>query len=174
LKNLLHYKFTDKEIKELLDSIIIIVDTREKSNQHIVDYFRKKEVPFRFQKMDTGDYTAMLPANPDLGLPRDLYFDIVVERKANIDEFAQNTKEDRFENELIRSQGMKFLLVIEDTYENLLNGSYRSKYKPQALLGRLKAFESKYGFTTVFMDKRLMGNYLYHHLYYQIRNQLKN
>ena len=170
---MLHYKFTDKEIKILLDSLIIIVDTREKSNQHIIDYFHKKEVPFKFQKIDTGDYSAMVPANPEIGLPRDLYFDIVVERKANIDEFAQNTKEDRFENELIRSQGLNFTLVIEDTYENLLNGAYRSKYKPQALLGRLKAFEAKYGFTTVFMDKRLMGNWVYHHLYYQIRNQLK-
>jgi ERCC4-type nuclease len=173
LKDLLHYKFTDKEIKTILDSLILIVDTREKSNQHIVDYFRKKEVPFKFQKLDTGDYAAMIPANPELGLLRDLYFDIVIERKANIDEFAQNTKEDRFENELIRSHGMNFLLVIEDTYENLLNGVYRSKYKPQALLGRLKAFEARYGFNTVWMDKKLMGNFIYHHLYYQVRNLLK-
>lgn len=170
---MLHYRYNDKEIKNLLDSLVIIVDTREKVNQHVLDYFRKKEVPFKFQKMDTGDYTAMIPANPELGISRDLYFPIVIERKANIDEFAQNTKEERFENELIRSQHMNFLLVIEDTYENLLNGAYRSKYTPQALLGRLKAFEARYGFNTVFMDKKLMGNYIFHHFYYQIRNVLK-
>lgn len=171
--NSLHFKFTDKELKTLLDSLVIIVDTREQKNTHILDYFRKKEITFKFQTMKTGDYSAYIPANPELGLPRDLYFDVVVERKANIDEFAQNTKEERFENELIRSQHMNFLLIIEDTYENLLNGAYRSKYSPQALLGRLKAFEARYGFNTVFMDKKLMGNYIFHHFYYQIRNVLK-
>jgi ERCC4-type nuclease len=94
----------------LLDSLVIIVDTREQKNTHILtDYFRKKEITFKFQTMKTGDYSAYIPANPELGLPRDLYFDVVVERKANIDEFAQNTKEERFENELIRSPAYEFL-----------------------------------------------------------------
>src|SRR5437764_13115639 len=78
----LHFRFTDKELKTLLDSLVIIVDTREQKNTHILDYFRKKEITFKFQTMKTGDYSAYIPSNPELGLPRDLYFDVVVERKA--------------------------------------------------------------------------------------------
>ena len=157
----------------ILDSVIIIVDTREKANSFILDYFRKKDIQYKFQTMKTGDYSAFVPKNEELGIMRDLYFDCVVERKNSIDEFAQNTKEDRFENELIRSHNMSFILVIEDKYENLLNANYRSQYKPQALLGRLKTFEARYDFTTVWMDKKLMGNFIYYHLYYHIRNYLK-
>jgi len=37
-----------------------------------------------------GDYLVMLPANPGAGIIRDLYFegDIMIERKANLDELA--------------------------------------------------------------------------------------
>ncbi|WEG13983.1 ERCC4 domain-containing protein [Pullulanibacillus sp. KACC 23026] len=171
--NALNFRYTDKELKTILDSLIIIIDTREKGHSVITEYLRFKNIPFKFQKLNTGDYSAMLPANPELGIIRDTYFNIVIERKNSIDEFAQNTKEDRFENELIRSHGMNFLLVIEDTYENLINGKYRSKYDPKALLGRLKTFEARYNFNTVFMERKLMGNFVYHHLYYQVRNVLK-
>ena len=169
----MHYKYTDKEINELLKSLVIIQDTREKSAKHITDYFDSKKINYVVDKLSTGDYSCYLPENKALGIERDTYFDILVERKNSIDEFAGNTKEDRFENELIRSQSKDFILVIEDSYDNLVNGVYRSQYKPQALLGRLKSFESKYGFNTLFMEKRYMGNFIYHHIYYKVRNILK-
>ena len=40
-----NYYYTDKEIKAILDSIIIIIDTRENDNKHIIDYFDKYEQP---------------------------------------------------------------------------------------------------------------------------------
>ena len=38
------YKYTDSEERELLDSIVILVDTREKVNDHITDYFDKHHI----------------------------------------------------------------------------------------------------------------------------------
>jgi ERCC4-type nuclease len=172
--NALSYKFTEKEIKEILKTLTLIVDSREKANTHILDYFRKKEIPFILRGMKTGDYSAFIPKNEEFGIMRDLHFNVVVERKNNIDEFAQNTKEDRFENELIRSHNLNFVLMIEDNYENLINGKYRSQYQPKALLGRLKTFEARYGFNTVFIDKKLAGNFIFHHLYYHAREFLKH
>ena len=171
--NGLHFKYTDKEIKEILKTLVLTVDSREKVNQHVLDYFRKKDVPFVIRTIKTGDYSAYVPKNLELGFVRDTYFDIVVERKNSIDEFIGNIKEDRFENELIRSKNMNFILVIEDTYENLINGVYRSEYKPPSLLGRLKTFEARYDFNTVFVSDKLIGNFIYHHLYYQVRELLK-
>lgn len=168
------FKYTDTEIKKLLASIIILVDTREQVNNHITDYFNSKKIVFKSQKMDTGDYGIMLPSNPELGIMRDMYFPVVVERKNSIDEVASNIKEDRFENELIRSQSSNFLLLIEDSYKNLITGNYRSQYAAKTLLARIKTFESRYKFTTVFMDKSLTGNYIFHHLFYQAREILKS
>lgn len=170
------YKYTDKEITELLKTIIILVDTREQKNEHILQYFDSKGIAYKEHKQDTGDYSVMLPKNEDSGIHRDFYFPVVVERKNSIDELAGTIKErTRFENELIRGQMQKFLLMVEDPngYENLILGKYQSQYEPKALLGSLKSFEARYGFTTVFIPKKAAGNYLYHHFYYQVRNLLK-
>jgi ERCC4-type nuclease len=169
-----HYKYTDKEMKELLRSITVLVDTREQQHQHILDYFDSKKIPYKFIKIEVGDYAVSLPANPELGIIRDMYFPIAVERKNSVDELVQSIKNRvRFENELIRSKEIKFILMVEDTYENLVVGNYRSQYNPRALLASLKTFEARYGFTTVFVPRKFTGNYVFHHLYYHVRNCLK-
>lgn len=175
--SLIHFRYSDKELKTLLDSLVIIVDTREQVNQHVLDYFRKKEVTFKFQAMKTGDYSAMIPKNDELGIARDIYLKAVVERKNGVDELVESIKDrTRFENELIRGSRIPFRLIVEDLkgYEKILNGKYRSKYKPESLLGSLKSFEARYNFTTVFIDPKTTGNYVYHHLLYYARELLKN
>jgi ERCC4-type nuclease len=170
------YKYTDKEITELLKTIVILTDSREQKNSHILEYFNSKSIAYKENKQDTGDYSVMLTKNEAYGIHRDFYFPVAVERKNSVDELAQTIKErDRFENELIRSQTMKFLLMVEDPngYENLILGKYQSQYEPKALLGSLKSFEARYGFSTVFIPKKVAGNFLYHHFYYQVRNYLK-
>lgn len=170
------YKFTDKEITELLKTIVILVDSREQKNDHILEYFKAKSIAYKEGKQDTGDYSVMLPKNETVGIQRDIYFPIAIERKNSVDELASSIKErTRFENELIRSQKLQFLLMVEDAngYENLILGKYQSQYEAKALLGSLKSFEARYGFATVFIPKKTAGNYLYHHFYYQVRNYLK-
>lgn len=174
--NTIHYRFTDKELKTLLDSLVIIVDTREQKNTHILNYFQKKNVPFKLRTMKTGDYSAMIPANSELGLTRDLYFSAAIERKNGVDELVESIKDrQRFENELIRSTKHPFRMIVEDLhgYEKILMGNYRSKYEPKSLLGSLKTFENRYNFTTVFLDPKTSGNYILHHFLYFAREQLK-
>ena len=78
------FRFSDKEKEELVKSIVILVDTREQSCQHITDYFDKKGIPYKKKALKYGDYSFYIKANPELSIPRDLYFDmngIVIERK---------------------------------------------------------------------------------------------
>lgn len=158
----------------LMGSMTILLDTREQSNGHIVQYLDSKQIRYRQNKLDTGDYSCMIPQNVEMGIVRDMYLPVAVERKNSIDELAQSIKEERFEAELIRSQRLAhFHLVVEDSYENLIMGNYRSQYKPKALLGRLKSFETRYGFSTTFIQKNYVGNFIFHHLYYLARNKLK-
>lgn len=171
----MNYSYTKEEMKRLLKASTILVDSREKENMHITRYFDKQGIKYQEKKLHTGDYTLVIGTDEELGIMKETYFPIVIERKNSIDELAQSIKENRFENEMIRAKGnnLKFILLVEDTYEHLILGYYRSKYEPKALLARLKAFEARYGFETIFLDKKLSGNFIYHTLYYQVREFLK-
>ena len=77
---------------ELVKSIVILVDTREKENQHILDYFDKKGIKYKKRALEYADYSFMIPENEALNIPRDLYFDkeCVVERKGSLEELSTN------------------------------------------------------------------------------------
>lgn len=175
---MIRYQYTEKEITEILKTMVIIVDTREQKNDHIISYLKKKNVPIETKKLDFGDYSCMIPGNKDLNIPRNIYLNSAVERKANVDEICGNLQKDTqtaFENELIRSQQGKFVLMVEqsDFYTKLCKGEYRSKYDPKALLARLKSFEAKYNFEIVPISKVEAGNWIYHRFYYELRHYLK-
>lgn len=169
----MYFKYSDTELKKLAKSLVITYDTREQENSHILEYFDNKKIAYKKEKMNTGDYGIFLPQSEELSVVRDTYFECVVERKNSIDELASSIKEERFENELIRSQGLNFIVLVEDMYENLVNGNYRSQYNKDALIARIKSFEARYGFTTVFVPKLFSGHYIQRHLLYMARNELK-
>lgn len=175
---MIRFQRSDTEIKEILKTLVIIYDTREQKNSHILDYLTKREIVHVKEKLDFGDYCAMIPANPQYGIHRNIYLNSVVERKANIDEICgnlQKSTQQAFENELIRSQQGKFVLMVEqlDFYTKLIHGDYRSQYEPKALLARLKSFEAKYNFNIVPVQKNEAGNWIYYRFYYEARNLLK-
>lgn len=168
------FKYTDTELKKLLSSMVVLIDTREQVNQHIEDYMISNSIPYRAEKLEIGDYAALIPQNIEFGIYRDIYFPCVIERKNSIDELASSIKEERFENELIRAQKSRFTLLVEGSYSDLVHGNYRSQYNPKALLARIKTFEARYRFNTTFLqNKQLSGHFIYTHLYYHVRAELK-
>jgi ERCC4-type nuclease len=176
----LKYRFTDTEIKKLMsENLKIIVDTREQENQHILDYFNKHKVKYEVKKLNTGDYSIKLIACPEMGLARDCYIPVTIEKKNSIDELASSFKaRTRFESEFIRAagSGTKIFLLVEDAqgYENIINHKYRSEYDPKALMASLLTFESRYNFTTMFVDKKYSGNRIYYTLRYNLYQFLKS
>ena len=81
-----NYRYTKSEQQILLNSIKILIDTREKNNKHITDYLDRKEVKYKSKKLEFGDYSFMLPQNKELGIMKDIYFnnEIYIERKENL------------------------------------------------------------------------------------------
>jgi ERCC4-type nuclease len=159
------YKYTNTEIKALLSSIVMLVDSREQENKHIIDYFESKKIPYETKKLDYGDYAAYLPQNEDLGLIRDLYLAAAIERKNSVDELVSTIKErTRFENELIRAQRFPFFILVEDPdgYQNIIKGNYRSEYQARALLGSLKAWISNSFCCTTYYRELHLPSFLLH------------
>src|SRR5574344_863812 len=104
-------KLKDASIDKLVKQMTIIVDSREQENKHILSFFDQKKIPYIVRKLNQGDYSAFLSANPELGLPFDISLEgvIAIERKgasgSGLSEIAGNFTAGRqaFENEFIRA-----------------------------------------------------------------------
>ena len=84
---------------------MIIVDSREKKHQHILDYFDRHHEQYQIKALSTGDYM-------DSDCPG-----ITIDRKKDLQELAGNlcTKDHRFWREARRShdEGLKMIVLIE-------------------------------------------------------------
>ena len=167
----MHKYLTDKEITEQLKGLTILIDKREQVNHHLTEYFDKKKIPYIERSMSVGDYSAMLG---NMTLEQD----VVVERKANIDEVCGNmtADRDRFEREFQRAKcdGTKVFLIIENcTWSDIFLHNYRSKLKPQSLIATLLAWQVRFNITIVFCKPSETGQIIYGTLYYAAREALK-
>lgn len=174
------YKYSDKQLNEITNSMIILVDTREHEgkNDHILQTFDKNKIKYKKRKLDYGDYSFMIPANEELDIPRDLVFSskIVVERKASLEEISGNlTKErDRLEKELALAPETKVMIIESASYKDLVNGNYQTKYSSKAFWASLHSFWHKYDIPIVFMpDKNYTGVFIYGYFTYYLKNYMK-
>lgn len=163
-----------KEIK-----YFVVIDTREKNIEHIVKAFEKNNIKYERRSLPIGDYI--------IEGPRGYVPNVVIERKASIDEIIGNVLDkatvdengnNRFTRELLRAKraNKKFILLIEDGkfYTNLLTGNYRSKVNPKAAKGMIMSLEAKYSnLNIVWMEKREVASYIHSILYYCLREDLK-
>ena len=158
---------------KILKDILILTDSREKKNQHILEYFDKMEIPHRMEKLDVGDYELHLPNYPELGLSGKF----VVERKGSLTEIAGNfTKgRDRFAREFERAKvnNQKVNMVIETaTWKKLLNGTYRSQFPPKSFMASLLTWSIRNNCPTWFCEKSEAGHLIYNILYYELYEEL--
>ena len=80
----IRYKFKDKEIATIKKNLVVLIDTREQRNEHIKDFFKDKNINFKVQKLDYGDYSVMIPKDTIEGQTRDIYFVSKAMKHANV------------------------------------------------------------------------------------------
>lgn len=145
----------------LVDNMVILVDKQEKRNEHVVEYFDKKKIPYKKMKLDQGDYSFYIKSTADtkkIGISKDLWFDdkVVIERKASLEELSGNltdsvdgrSERKRLENEFIRLRNVKTYLMIENgVFRDLILHRYETNYDPEAFLGSINAFQNRYDFS---------------------------
>lgn len=127
---------------------VILVDTREQVNQHILTRLDELNISYRLQKLNYGDYSFEWK-----GI--DYSNKIVVERKATFSEIIGNfTKgRERFKREFERSKGCKVILVIEEPIEQLDKHLYRSRMSPKEVKSFLYTWCNKFQLTLKFTNK---------------------
>ena len=167
----MRHHYTDGEIKKALSELTIIIDSREQVNFHISSWLDGKGIQHITRALETGDYSAMLDGET-------FEDEIVIERKANIDEIAGNFTQgrERFEREMIRAKanGIKVFLIIENaSWHDILLHNYHSQLKPQSLIASLLSWQVKYNITIMFCRQDETAQLLYATLYYWAWNRLK-
>lgn len=162
--------YTDKEIAEQLKRLTIIADSREQVNGHVTGYFDQRKVAYTTRKLETGDYSAMIG---DMTLEHE----VVVERKASLDELASNLVDrQRLEDEFTRAKaiGLKVFLLIENaSLSDIFLHNYRSKYAVNSFIGTLLAWQIRYNITVIFCKPSESGQIIYGLMYYAAREALK-
>ena len=127
----------------------LIIDTREKENRHITDYFDWLGTPYKVQKLDVGDYS--------------MGGKTAVERKGSLLEWANNLGKQhaRFKRELERAKeaGIRLVILLEckrgETLENW--SSPRTEMKPQTMLKIMDAWTQKYDVEYRYCYKAMAG-----------------
>jgi HEPN domain-containing protein len=172
-----NYKYTEAEQKKILSSITILYDSREQKNQHILSWYDNKKIPYKKHTLDYGDYSFYIPANEELSIHRDIYFDkeISIERKGTLDEIIGNfsTDRDRIEDEFLRHKGNMTLIIENSSYSDMYEGNYKSKYTSKSAIGTLHSFSLRYNVPFIFLDNTHTAKFIYCHFYYYLRNILK-
>lgn len=163
---------TDRQLNDIITDMVIIIDSREKKNDHLLKYFDDNGIKWVCKKLDTADYSFELPKYPHLGLDRKF----LVEKKNGLDEIVGNftTGRERFQREFERIKDEHLHLVIENTtWKKVFNGSYRSKFHPQSLVGSLLSWSIRYGFKVWFVGKDESPAIIYNILRYELVEALK-
>lgn len=173
-----YLKYTDSEIKDILKNIVVLCDSREQQNKHITEYFDSKSISHQTQKLDSADYSVMLPALHEYGIKRPIYFDnsIAIERKGSLEELSGNlTKErSRLEEEFTRLSNIKAFLMIENPggYGAIWNHKYQTQYNEKSFMASLLAFQQRYNLNVTFIDRQYSGIYIHSILFYHVREFL--
>ena len=104
--------------------------------------------------------------------------EVVIERKANLDEIAGNFTTDRrrFEAEFIRAKaaGVKVFLLIENaSWVDIFSGNYQSHIAPNTLAAAILSWQAKYNITVMFSREEDSARLIAGILYYWLRARLE-
>ena len=136
---------------------IIIVDTREKGNKKILEYFDKKGQDYIISKLDAGDYMIFKQHTT------------IIDKKDGLLELSHNLcnslEHERIKREIQRAKEMgckNFIFLIQDdkikTADDIRNwSSEHTKVKGETLLKIMNTMRKKYDVRFIIVPKKNMG-----------------
>jgi ERCC4-type nuclease len=136
---------------------LIIVDTREKGNKKILEYFDKVGQNYIISKLDSGDYVKFKD------------YSTIIDKKDGLLELAGNlcksTEHERIKREIQRAKELgcqDFIFLIQDskikTIEDIKNwSSPHTKVKGEILLKIMATMKKRYGVRFIIVPRAKMG-----------------
>lgn len=169
-------EYTHFDIDRSLESIVLLVDTREQPTEKLKARIAATGLPHERRKLNAGDYSCKCSL-PD-GSEMDFSTKVAIERKMSLDELCQcfGKDRDRFEKEFERAKaaGCRIYLLVENgNWEKVYAGKYRSLLKPQALVASIDAFRARYGMQLDFCRSATTGKLIRDILYREVKEYLQ-
>ena len=168
---------TPFELQKTLDSMVLLVDSREKPTAEAKKRWESFGVPYRIQALKSGDYTSefILPNGETFSLENHA----VIERKLGMSEicgnFCQNRARFIREFERIKEAGAKAYIIVEGaSWEAIYNHRYHSKMSPQALVASLTAWMARYNAHIIFCKAETFPKLCREILYREAKEILAN
>lgn len=169
------------DIENCLQSMTILVDTREQPSDRAKRRYDSFPCPYRRQTLDYGDYTYnfILPSGEELFCPSvKAAGAAIIERKMDLNElsscFTHDRKRFTAEFERAKEHSAKSYLLVEDSnWENLINGRYKTKFNPKSYFASITAFMARYDITLLFCKHETSGKLIYEVLYRELKERLE-
>lgn len=163
------------EINEALGNITLLVDTREQETAALKKRLEQTELPYKREKLDFGDYSAMCEVG---GKIYDFRQSLAIERKMSLDEicgcFCKGRGRFTREFERAADSGAKIYLLIENgSWEAAYAGKYRSQMNSKAFTSSLLAWLARYNCQLIFCKAETSGRLIADILYREIKERLE-
>lgn len=149
--------------------MVILCDTKDKQNKHILDEFEKQKIEYKAKSLKTGDYSFMVKTCPELGFQYDTYFtdELCIERKNSLSELAgnlaQKTDDNRIFKELNRMINIEraYLVIENDCLDDIYAHNYKSEYNPDSYIRTLLTWQSRNSMHIYFVQKENVARTIY-------------
>jgi ERCC4-type nuclease len=167
--------------EKVLESFRILVDRREQPSKRAEARYNSFGSPYEKATLSYGDYTynATLPDGANILDVSDTVKPLcALERKFALDELAQcfTHGRERFEREFLRAKENSariYLLVENASWENLLNGKYRSRFNAKAFEASVLAWQIRYDLQLYFCKEETSGRLINDILYRDLKERLE-
>lgn len=170
------------EIEACLESMEILIDTREQPNTRATKRYNTFGCPYKRHTLSYGDYTYNFRL-PDgtwrFGPDAAAEGDCVIERKMSLEELSgclcQQRSRFQREFERAREHGATIYLLVEDgSWESIINGKYKTKFNPNAYFATLTAWMARYDIYMIFCKKETSGKLIKQILYRELKERLED
>jgi len=169
------------EIEKCLESMTILVDTREQPSDRALKRYEGFNCGYRKQKLNYGDYTYnfILPNNKELySVNSPVDAPVVIERKMSLEELSNNLarERERFKREFERAMlynASVYLLVEKGSWKDIFAGHYKTKLNRNAYFSGLTAFQARYHLQIIFCPPELSGRMIKEILYRELKERLE-
>ena len=164
------------EIQSALDTLTLIVDTREQDTRLLRERLKHTGLPYVRRKLDFGDYSALV-YDAD-GEEIDFSSSFAVERKMSLDELAQcyTRSRDRFVREFTRAKeadAKLYLLVEGASWEQAISGKYRTRVAANALVASMTTWLARYHCQLILCEAQSTPRLLREFCYREVKTRLE-
>ncbi len=168
------------DIQACLETMQIIVDTREQPTKRAYDRYSLFSCPYRRQAMAYGDYTYNFTYKGKKLYPEGVPIQAgcIIERKSSLEELSGNLTHDRerFIKELEKAAdagATVYLLIENGNIQKIYAGHYRTKFDKNAYFASFVAMLAKYHIQPIFCPAEISGRIIYEILYRELRIRIE-